>query len=51
MLSRTFAIVSLLLLNGYFVAVEFALVRARRTRLEAMARAGDRGARLAVRGL
>jgi CBS domain containing-hemolysin-like protein len=45
------AIVSLLLLNGYFVAVEFALVRSRRTRLEAMARGGDRGARLALRAV
>ena len=39
----------LLLLNGYFVAVEFALVRSRRTRLEAMVRKGDRLARLALR--
>jgi CBS domain containing-hemolysin-like protein len=42
------AIVLLLLLNAYFVAVEFALVRARRTRLEAMARTGDRLARVAL---
>ena len=42
---------SLLLLNGYFVAVEFALVRSRRTRLEGMARSGDRGARLALRAV
>jgi CBS domain containing-hemolysin-like protein len=41
-------IVVLLLLNGFFVAVEFALVRARRTRLEAMARSGDRLARFAL---
>jgi CBS domain containing-hemolysin-like protein len=42
------AILILLLLNAYFVAVEFALVRARRTRLEAMARTGDRLARTAL---
>ena len=42
------AILILLLLNAYFVAVEFALVRARRTRLEAMARTGDRLARVAL---
>ena len=42
-------IVVLLLLNGYFVAVEFALVRARRTRLQAMVRAGDLIARFALR--
>jgi CBS domain containing-hemolysin-like protein len=41
----------LLLLNGYFVGVEFALVRSRRTRLEAMARSGDRLARLALRAI
>ena len=39
----------LVLLNGYFVAAEFALVRSRRTRLEAMVRHGDRFARLALR--
>ncbi len=37
------------MLNGYFVAVEFALVRSRRTRLESMARGGDRLARIALR--
>jgi CBS domain containing-hemolysin-like protein len=37
-----------LILNGYFVAVEFALVRARRTRLEAMVRSGDPIARFAL---
>ncbi len=48
MLSRLFAIVALLVLNAFFVAVEFALVRARRSRLEAMVRAGDHFARFAV---
>ncbi|CAN5138179.1 hemolysin family protein [soil metagenome] len=39
----------LVLLNGYFVAAEFALVRSRRTRLEAMVRHGDKFARLALK--
>src|SRR5688500_489786 len=50
-LGRIAAIAVLLFLNGYFVAVEFALVRSRRTRLEAMARSGDRLARIALRGI
>ena len=49
MLTRLIAIAALLLLNAFFVAAEFALVRSRRTRLEAMARAGDRLARVAAR--
>jgi CBS domain containing-hemolysin-like protein len=48
-MSRALIIVVLLLLNGFFVAVEFALVRARRTRLEGMARGGDRLAKVALR--
>ncbi len=48
MLSRLAVIVVLLALNGYFVAAEFALVRSRRTRLQAMVRAGDPIARFAV---
>lgn len=48
MLARLSVIVVLLVLNGYFVAVEFALVRARRTRLQAMVRAGDPIARFAL---
>ncbi len=39
----------LVLLNAFFVGAEFALVRSRRTRLEAMVRSGDRLARFAVR--
>jgi CBS domain containing-hemolysin-like protein len=39
------------LLNGFFVGAEFALVRSRRTRLEAMVRSGDRLARFAVRAV
>lgn len=49
MLERVTLIVVLLVLNGYFVAVEFALVRARRSRLQAMVRAGDRIAGFALR--
>jgi CBS domain containing-hemolysin-like protein len=50
-IGRLIIIVVLLFLNGYFVAVEFALVRSRRTRLEAMARRGDRLAKITVRAL
>jgi len=50
-LGRIAIIAVLLLLNGFFVGVEFALVRSRRTRLEAMARGGDRLARLALRAV
>ena len=49
MLARLIAIAVLLLVNGFFVAAEFALVRSRRTRLESMARTGDWKARLALR--
>ena len=49
MLARLIAIAVLLLLNGFFVAAEFALVRSRRTRLESIARTGDWKARLALR--
>ena len=48
MVTKIVAIVALLLLNAFFVAVEFALVRARRSRLEAMVRSGDLMARFAV---
>jgi CBS domain containing-hemolysin-like protein len=48
-LARLLAIITLVLLNGFFVGAEFALVRSRRTRLEAMARGGDRLAALALR--
>jgi CBS domain containing-hemolysin-like protein len=48
-LARLLAIVTLVLLNGFFVGAEFALVRSRRTRLEGMARGGDRLAALALR--
>ena len=42
-------VVVLVLLNGYFVAAEFALVRARKDRVQAMARTGARGSDLALR--
>lgn len=42
-------IVALVLLNGLFAASELAIVSARRTRLEAMQRAGVRGAGAALR--
>lgn len=49
MLARLIAIAVLLVVNGFFVAAEFALVRSRRTRLESLARTGDWKARLALR--
>ncbi len=42
------AVVVLIFANGFFVAAEFALVRARRSRLEEMAREGDRRAQRVV---
>ena len=44
---RLAVVVVLVAANGFFVAAEFALVGARRTRLEALARAGNTRARLA----
>ena len=49
MLGRVLAILGLLALNGFFVAAEFSVVRSRRSRLEAMARAGDAKARIVLR--
>src|ERR687889_2582090 len=43
------AVVVLVLLNGFFVAAEFAFVRARRAHLEREAEEGRRGAALAVK--
>jgi CBS domain containing-hemolysin-like protein len=48
-LLRIAAVLLLVLANAFFVAAEFSLVRARRPRLEGMAREGDRLARLALR--
>jgi CBS domain containing-hemolysin-like protein len=45
------AVVVLVLLNGFFVAAEFALVRVRRSRMEDEAAEGRRGAALVVRQL
>jgi CBS domain containing-hemolysin-like protein len=42
------AVLVLVLLNGFFVAAEFAFVRARRAHLESEAQQGKRGAALAV---
>jgi CBS domain containing-hemolysin-like protein len=44
-----FAVLVLVLLNGFFVAAEFALVRSRRGTLEHEAQEGKRGAAVAVR--
>src|ERR1044071_6864631 len=43
-----FAVFVLVLLNGFFVAAEFAYVRSRRGTLEAEAQEGKRGARAAI---
>ncbi|MDQ3698361.1 MAG: hemolysin family protein [Gemmatimonadota bacterium] len=51
MIARLAAILALVLLNAFFVCAEFALVRARRSRLEAMARGGDPLAAQALRAL
>ena len=48
MIARLLLSLLLLLANGFFVAVEFALIASRRTKLEAMAEEGSTGARLAV---
>ncbi len=45
------AVLVLVLANAFFVAAEFALVGARRTQLDEMARSGDRKARLARRAV
>jgi CBS domain containing-hemolysin-like protein len=45
------AVALLVGVNGFFVAAEFALVRARRSRIEGLARDGARGATLALKQL
>jgi CBS domain containing-hemolysin-like protein len=45
------AVIVLVLANAFFVAAEFALVGSRRTRLDELARAGNRKARLAQRAV
>src|SRR5271169_5505600 len=41
LLLRLLVVVALVLANAFFVAAEFALVAARRTRIDALARGGD----------
>ena len=48
---RLLAVVILVAANAFFVAAEFALVAARRTRIEAMIRRGDRKARTVQKAL
>ena len=48
---RLLAVLVLLAANAFFVAAEFALVAARRTRIEAMIRRGDRRARTVRKAL
>jgi putative hemolysin len=43
------AVAALILLNGYFVAAEYALVTARRTRIQELAQQGSRRARAVLR--
>jgi CBS domain containing-hemolysin-like protein len=50
-ISGLVAVLALVLANAFFVAAEFALVGARKTRLEELARAGDRKASLARRAI
>ena len=42
---RLAAVIALVLINGFFVAAEFALVAVRRSRVDQLAEQGDRGAR------
>ncbi|HEV8125705.1 MAG TPA: hemolysin family protein [Gemmatimonadales bacterium] len=48
---RLAALVVLLAINAFFVAAEFALVAARRTRIESMIQSGDRKAKVVLRAL
>jgi CBS domain containing-hemolysin-like protein len=43
------AVVVLVLVNGFFVGAEFAIVRSRRSRMEGLAEGGDRRAEIALR--
>src|SRR3970282_775178 len=45
------AVFALVLANGFFVSAEFALVGSRRTRLDELARTGNRKAMLAARAI
>src|SRR4029077_6516011 len=48
---RLLAVILLVAANAFFVAAEFALVAARRTRIEALARGGDRKAKTVQKAL
>lgn len=48
---RLVALVVLVAINAFFVAAEFALVAARRTRIESMVQSGDRKARVVQKAL
>src|SRR5258706_15025670 len=48
---RLLAVIVLIAANAFFVAAEFALVAARRTRIEALIRRGDRKAKTVQRAL
>src|SRR5438093_7227426 len=48
---RLVAVIVLVAANAFFVAAEFALVAARRTRIEAMIRRGDRKAKTVQKAL
>jgi CBS domain containing-hemolysin-like protein len=48
---RLLAVIALVAANAFFVAAEFALVAARRTRIEALARRGDRKAKTVQKAL
>jgi magnesium and cobalt exporter, CNNM family len=48
---RLIAVLALVVVNGFFVAAEFALIAVRRSSIESRATAGDRGARLVERTL
>lgn len=49
--TRLAAVLGLVLLNGFFVAAEFALVGSRRSKLAQLAEEGDRGAKNALKAL
>ncbi|MGH7711899.1 MAG: CNNM domain-containing protein, partial [Gemmatimonadaceae bacterium] len=48
---RLAAVFGLVLLNGFFVAAEFALVGSRRSKLAQLAEEGDRGAKTALKAI
>ena len=50
-MGKVVTIIFLLAVNGFLVAAEFALVRTRRTRLEAMVERGDQLAKVALRAV